>query len=477
VLVVKIVDGIKGEEMERELSVAERVMWMSHQVGCANCLFTAHVSGKLDENVLRTALDLLARRHPLLGSRIEVRGIRPFFVSDSVSQIPLRVRTRHGDDDWHDEAETELNDPIRMSAGPLLRAVLIKSDTTAEVLLTCHHIITDAKSGINLISELLELAGQIMEGNLSPKVTELAAHPPVEEILPREARGVGGFLKAGAFIVRQLLNALIQRPSKLPKDSDAPPQDCRARLLQRRLSAEETEALLIRCREEHTTIQGAVCAAVLEAVAGQIHNNQAEAKPITLTCASAVDLRPVLSRPIKDEVGNFASIVVTTHRVGPEIHFWKLAQIVKTDLRRAIGRSEPSVSLSLLNKFLPRKIKPTDLIKTIAKFNSPLMVSNVGVIRIPEKYGPIILRGVHPALSMTAFPENVEATVSTYSNQLGVNLSYSEPTMSRKRMTRLMEDTMDILQSAARLPMTIPSVAAEMRTPPKCFPAETTVKG
>lgn len=437
--------------MERELSAGERVMWMAHQVGCANCVFTAHVSGDLDERALRTALDLLPLRHSLLGTRIEVRGRTPFFVSENVPPIPLRVILRQSDDDWHAEAERELNDSLMMSQGPLLRAVLIKSDMKSELIITCHHVIADAKSGVNLISELLDLAGQIVEGNPSPKVTALPEHPPVEEILPIHTRGLSGLLKAAAFISRQLSNALIQRPRHLPRDSDAMPQDCRARFVQSLLSAEETEALLVRCREQGTTVQGAVCAAVLKAVAGQIHDMQADDKPLTLTCASAVDLRSVLSRSIKDELGNFVSIAVTAHRVSMETPFWNLARAVKGDLRRAVGRGEPAVSLGLLDKFLPRKIKPADLMKRIAKFNSPVVATNLGVIDIPERYGPISLQWIHPALSMTAFPESFEVCIATYRNQLGMNFCYSEPALSRVRILKLAGDVTRTLRQAAAL--------------------------
>ncbi|HYJ86405.1 MAG TPA: hypothetical protein VEW46_10135, partial [Pyrinomonadaceae bacterium] len=184
-----------------------------------------------------------------------------------------------------------------------------------------------------------------------------------------------------------------------------------------------------------------------------------------------------LSQPIKDEVGNFVSIAVTAHQISPHTEFWKLAIAIRSDLKRAIARKEPVVSLALLNKFLPRRIKPADLIKRIAKFNSRIMATNLGVISIPGRFGPIALDGFNLAISMTAFPENITAIIAIYHSQLEVTFCYSEPTLSRERITRLMEDVIDILERAASLPTTIPSVATDRKTRPKSLPVEVTVKG
>ena len=463
--------------MERKLSVAERVMWMSHQVGgVENCLFAAHLSGSVEQNALRAALDLIARRHPLLRVRVEVRGITPFFVSDEVPPVPLRVEQRQGDHHWHSEAERELNDPLSMSAGPLFRVVLIKSDEQADVLFVYHHLIADGKSGLNLVTEVLDLTGQIT-GGLAPVITEIAEHQPLEEILPREARGIGGFWKALAFMVRQMSIAIFKRPSRLPKESNAAPSECRGRFLKARLSVQETRSLKLRCRQEHTTMHGAVCAAMLKAATGQIHNGNTDASPITLTCATPVDLRSTLSRPIKEEVGNFASVAVTAHQISRRTAFWKLATAVRDDLRQAIARKEPEVSLELLNRVLPQRVSPSDLIKGIAKLNSPIMATNLGVILIPEKFGPLTLRSFHMAISMTAFPGNVTAIIAIYQRQLEVTLCYSEPTISAKHICELLAGTIDLLQRAPHLQATIPSAAADARIPRPVLPVGLVAKG
>jgi hypothetical protein len=117
------------------------------------------------------------------------------------------------------------------------------------------------------------------------------------------------------------------------------------------------------------------------------------------------------------------------------------------------------------------------MINGIAKLNSPIMATNLGVICIQERFGPITMSGFHLAISMTAFPENVTAIIAIYQGQLEVTFCYSEPVHSRPRIVALLEETMRSLGNAPSLPTAVSSKEPAVRAAPKVLPVGVAVKG
>lgn len=432
--------------MNRKLGSSEYVAWLSDQVGSLNFVTVAHVSGGLDEQTLRTALDLLSHRHPLLKTRIDIQEDRPVFVADNVPAIPLEVEARLSDDHWHAEVEKEMNRHFSWSEGPLVRVTLLKGAPVSDLLVTFHHTIGEAASGMYFMLHLLTLVKQISEGN-APDVQPFPERPPVEELLPKSARDIQGLVKTGALISKQVASIIIQHPQKLPKDGDAFAENRQARVIHCTLSEEETESLVNKCREESTTVHGAVCAAVLHAAASQMHTYH-DGKSVTIGCMSAVNLRQFLTPPLGEEIGFFVSMVITSHRIHTDTHFWDVARDVKEAVHHAIGSGDAFVFISLLDKLI-RNTSPDDFMKRAVKlYPAALLVTNVGRLDIPHQYGSLVLEGLHFTLANKAASEHFNTAVATYNNRLVINFSYTEPTMSPERAHALVEDAMKVLTSA-----------------------------
>lgn len=429
--------------MNRKLGAGERVTWLTAQAGSVNFVVIARVAGPVNESVVREALNLLSQRHPLLKTRIKVED-QPEFTSENVPEIPLRVEARRDDEHWQSEAEKEVNQPLPWSTGPLVKVVLLKGTKVNDLLIAFHHVIGDAMSGIYLVRDLLSMAEHIAGGN-TPVVQPLPERPPVEDLLPESAHGVDGQVKTASLLGKQLVN-MIQRPKKLPKDGDSSSKDLRARNIYRVLTPEETERFITRCREESTTVHGAICAAVLKAAANQIHSP--DGKPITISCMSMVDLRQFLNPPIGEEVGFYVSAIITVHRFSTDTEFWDLARSAREAVHQSLEKGEPFVSLSLLNKLAPKNITPEGLTRIISRmYPSAVMVTNAGRLDIPEQYGPFALEDLHVAVANTSTPEFFNIALHTYSGKLTMSFFYAEPVVSQTRAAALVEDTMEILQS------------------------------
>jgi NRPS condensation-like uncharacterized protein len=432
-----------GGHMNRELGANERVVWMTIQDGSISFVVVAHLSGVLDEHIIESALGLLSQKHPLLRTRIIIEGDCPKFTSEDVPPIPLRVETRQNNDQWLFEAEKELNNPLPWSTGPMVRAVLLTSEKATDILVRFQHVVGDGMSGMYLMQHLLQIVGEITRGE-QPVIQPLPERPPVEELLP--TGGVNEFIKTAALAGKQLTHILVKRPKRLPKDGDAPPAERSTHVVHHMLSAKETESLITECRRESTTVHGAVCAALLKAAANQMFT-PSNGGPVTMNCMSAVNLRPFLDPPVGEEVGFYASMVITGHKIKKNTEFWDLARSVRKAVHGSIDSGEPFVFVSLLDKLTPKKANPRDFSRRASEiYPAALMVTNLGLLDAHEDCSPLELENVHFAISNKAVPDIFGAAVVTYQHQLTINFSYVVPVLSHRRAAELVEDTMGLLR-------------------------------
>ena len=433
--------------MNRTLGANERIVWLSSEAGGLNFSIMLRFSGPLTEHMVRKALDLLTSHHPFLRVRIELQESQPVFTSENVPEIPLRVHIRHSDDQWYTEAEKEINNPFPWSEGPLMRAILLKGTDINDILLTFHHVIGDGTSSIYLIRDFLDLLGNVTEGK--DTVQSLPERPPMEDLLPESACGLKGLIKTVKLLNKQVQTILIQRPKKLARDT-APLHTRHARNIHGMLSEKETESLVTTCREESTTVHGALCASILKATGDQISsmNPGGNSKPVTVTCLSPVDIRRFLDPPLGEEIGFYASMVITTDRIDSKTQFWDLARSVRKAVHQSIKSGEPFVSVSLLDKLIPKNAAASALTKRVYNiYPAALLVSNAGRFNIPEQCGPLVLEEIRIAFANRAAPEILTFIIFTYRNKLLLNFSYTEPAISQKTAAAVAENTIRMLKS------------------------------
>ncbi|MBU7014077.1 MAG: hypothetical protein HXS52_06580 [Theionarchaea archaeon] len=431
--------------MLRKLGANERVVWQTIQAGSINFIVVAHVLGHVEEANLRIVLDLLSKRHPLLRTRIDIREGEPFFTSFDVPDIPLRVVRRTRKAQWQEEAETEVNTTLPWATGPLLRVVLLQDDECSDIMIRFHHVVGDGKSGVFLVHDLMRLLGRVSSGEI-PQVELMPERPPVEELLPR-VNTLEELVKSAALASKQLFNLVVRHPRKLPVDKNAFLEPLSTRIVHCILSEEDTGALVERCRTESTSVHGAICAAMLTAVQEQICDSE-HVDSITVNCMSPVDLRPFLNPPLGEELGFFASMVITAHKFHDNSTFWDLARNVRHQVQNSIQSGGPFVFISLLDKLTPRDAQPSEFAKRASEiYPAPIMVTNLRHIAMPREYGSLNLGKLHFAVSNKAVPDLFNAAVATFAERLAINFSYVEPVVSPERAHALVEDTMGILNA------------------------------
>lgn len=421
--------------MQRPLGETERAVWLLDRAGSLNGAFCAKVTGPLEPDLLRRALDRVQAAHPLLRVRVEAKD-PPAFTSADVPPIPLRVVDRRGEAHFLSELEDEINRPFAWHEGPLVRAALLRGEGCSELLVAYHHMIADGASGPYLIRDLLRTAADLLEGKPSPGPAPAPERPALEALLPPSARGVAALRGVAVSAARNLLTAA-RRPAKLPVDRSAPPGLRRSRLIHHQLGADESDALARRCRERGVTIHGALAAAVLQGAADSLR--AAGKDPGALVCSSPVNLRPYLQPRIGDEIGCFVSAVLTPLPVRAGEDPWALAHRAKAAVSAAIERGEHLAAVHMQSLLRAATASPHRFSWAAEElFPAAVAVANIGRLDIPDTYGPFRLEAVEGGVAVNVISgTSLCLCARSFAGRLSLTFVGAEPLLSRARAEEL----------------------------------------
>lgn len=277
----------------RELGNMEKAMETLNRHGGGFLVVTVgRIKGPLNAETVRRALDLVQCRHPRLNSRIVGSLDNLRFKTGEMPLIPLRVVDKLHNEQWTDIVLEELNEKLDSSKG-LLRAVLVllmNEPCVNYLIITVLHTISDGLSCLQLYSEILAYCHFASNDSIT-QVVSLPTLPPVEELLPESTKRL-----------RQEPQCYQPEPlgiETLGFEKCVPMELRRCGLVHRQLDAELTEQLVNICRQEKTTLQGALCAAMLFAGVRKIRADQTN--DVHVSCRSLVDLRQRLKPVISDE--------------------------------------------------------------------------------------------------------------------------------------------------------------------------------
>src|SRR4051812_30844669 len=176
--------------MHRELNEIEYFNWCVGQP--YNMVVAVQVRGRLRPDRLRSALDKVQQRHPLLGVNTEIgAGELPWFSSEGVGPIPLTIVQDAEADAPQVLAEGELTatfarDHPQSSRLPLMRVSLLlarDSSQPASLVFTAQHVIADGLSMVFLVRDLLRF---IEDPDAAVEVLDAPARP--DDLLPPRVR-------------------------------------------------------------------------------------------------------------------------------------------------------------------------------------------------------------------------------------------------------------------------------------------------
>ncbi|HOT92201.1 MAG TPA: condensation domain-containing protein [Anaerolineae bacterium] len=409
----------------------------------------ARISGALDVDILRQALDYVQRQHYYLNVSLDL-GSPPAFVVHPTLPIPVRVLTNTDRTAWQEEAERELNTKFDLTRGPLARAVLLTRQNEADLIVTFEHLSADGMSGAHFVREVVAACGQLAQGVRLPQASPQSVLYPDPQWFPKSVSGVRGLPKLLSFLARYGYDALRFGKKHYPKPEWIPFERRDVRLTHYLFSREDTERLINRCRTAQTTMQGALSASLLLTLASELREKANVPEPV-INCVSSVNARPYCRTDISDRhLGLWVGQVVRPYLIRPGTDFWTLARAVIGDLRRALTTDMLFVPYRLLFR---RVYTDAAAFTRLFENSQPYIeATNLGRLAFETTYGPFELTRLHMGTGLQftqASPWGLTIAATTFAGQLQTNFHYLATCWDAETADRVSQAIVDRLLQAS----------------------------
>jgi hypothetical protein len=429
--------------LNRKLGLIENLFEILHDLGAMIDVNLARIEGPLTSEILQQALDLVQKRHPMLQVHIVELADGFYFRSEGTSTIPLRVIDKQHENQGIEIAEEELHQKFSGGFAPLCRVTFLRSSTSngiSEIIATFHHAITDGISCMRFFDDLFSYCQNIAAGESIGEVVTMQPLPPLEQLLESHFTSKNNVEEAQEKPSQEI------QPPKLVIEGEAPPSDRRTHLLTRILSPEMTMQLKERCKQEKTTVHGALCAAMLFGAAKIAFTDT----PIHLSCASNVNLRKYCEPEVKDDyMGCLVSLVEETHTLGENRTFWDLARECKAKISYSISKGVPIYNINSERMYQVNK----QLLIQVSGYKmgrkNTINVSNLGSLNLLDNQRFLKIKELYFATGQHMLGACFWLGVVTFHKQIFCTFANVVPVVSEQTAELFADSVMDSIQKAS----------------------------
>ncbi|HEY9865912.1 MAG TPA: hypothetical protein V6D21_17205 [Candidatus Obscuribacterales bacterium] len=289
---------------------------------------------------------------------------------------------------------------------------------------------------------LLKYYEIISSGN-SINIDYVPPLPPLEKLLPQWMQGSKGVRQGKWFLLKMKLQILWHKPEQLESENTVAIESRSCGTTHRFLEKELTNKLIERCKQENTTIQGALCAAMLLTVTNKIR--MGKFRSVNVLCRSYVDLRRRLEPNIDyGNLGFLASLLTSFHKIKAEMSFWDLSREVSKDIKLSVQRKDIFKPLIMFRKIFEFYINNPD--KTMLTIG----VTNIGKVNIPHVYGELEIEEISFVPSNTIFGKVFTVAATTFNEQLFLNFTACKPSLSQDTIEMLANNVINCLSEVCQ---------------------------
>ncbi len=313
-----------------------------------------------------------------------------------------------------------------------------KKPNSCYLITTIHHAIADASSCIQLHSEILNNCQNIAEGNEETSLNQLPQLASIQKLIPKSLQGFTGGIGNIFYLLNLKIQLLRYQPITLNFEKSIPLESRSCGMVYRNLNSELTTRLVNVCRQQKTTVQAALSAAMLFAVAKK---TKVSAKNNTnYSFLSPVNLRKRLQPQISNEhLGAVASTVHSFHNLQGNENFWDLARDIKQKLEKGLASNDAFRQILMFKTIMQSFLK-----KPYQSFVSASL-TNIGQINIPHNYGQFELEEISFVTAQAAFGGVFAAAVSTFRGKMLLNFMFSQPSTSTETVKTLASDMICVI--------------------------------
>jgi NRPS condensation-like uncharacterized protein len=415
-----IMPAAKSKKEVRALGAMEHLFWLMDQKHPAHLTVTAEVKGFTTVQSWRDALDAVQRRHPVLSTSINRNEEgQPALYQVDEAPIPLRVVDGSVQGGWELELDREMAVPFTPEQAPLIRSVLIHKPQSAVLIMVAHHAIADGTALVFLIRDLL----QVLSGG---QIEALSFSSTAEELLSK--------LPKGEEIVQASQAGAPQAEPALYREGNGLSPKVAARKLDENLTAAVKE----RARCEGTTVQGALCAALV--LAGRKTSSKWRKQSVRVM--SPINVRAPLGAG--EACGLYLVGGMIPFQPGDSRAFWELARFAKKELSPSQTFQSLSTSLHGLEAIMTKDMDVETAAQIAAgAFARDLMVSNLGQMPYESEFGKLKLEAVWGPTTLQGLDGEQNVGIATTNGAIRLlHASYS-------LVPYLLENTELILRAAS----------------------------
>lgn len=432
--------------VERRLEGMETALTLTSDAAPFNIVCALHLKQLPPAEMVRSALEHLRGRHPLLRTRIvhSRDGLR-FEPADDLRPCLEEMPAGPYDEPdrppsssaWVRLVEQELSRRLDPAREPLLQCHSIRGPSQKTLVLTMHHAVTDGASLITMLGEMLRyLAGEAVE---EPPLPE---QPPPAELFPGRYAGLRRVPRIAGFMGRQLVDELRYRLGSRGQRQPPCPVDGSNRILTARLGPRQTTALIRTCRRWRTPAQAVMNAALLLALRSGLYSSRAS----RLRYITFADLRRKLRPPLEgDHLGAAMAMLRLTAEMPPGEgldDLETLAHRVSTQVHLAGHRGEP---------FLAHLMSPRVMSMMLSRQPGRMAataLSYTGPTRLEQRYGDLEVTGLHAFVSNIHIGPEIAAQARLLWGELWWDVIYLAQEMSESVAQDILDHALRLLELA-----------------------------
>jgi Condensation domain/TubC N-terminal docking domain len=173
------IEPVAKTGLEIPLSFAQERLWFLNQLEGSSATYNGyvalHITGDIDLNSFRRALSEIVRRHQVLRTSFQTVNGTPIQIVDTEATINIQIVdlqqlvASEAESSLQQYLQQEAATPFDLEIAPLIRCSLLQLSNIKHVLVvTIHHIVSDAWSTGILIQELSVLYPAFCAGEPSP---------------------------------------------------------------------------------------------------------------------------------------------------------------------------------------------------------------------------------------------------------------------------------------------------------------------
>jgi len=425
--------------MKRELGSFERALVITDQHAPFHIVNVLRLENAPPPHIVRQALKVLQNHHPFLTSRLINEKGKYYLASLIEPGLPFHFLPRWNNDHWVQVAEAELGRRMDVSTGPLFRCTyLFDSSVCGDIIFSFFHSIVDAASVSQLMSELLTTCASFMDQR-TVSVYELPPAPPAESRFPPAYQGLRLTLNMLGYATRQLADEVFYRlrihGKRIPSLHKNP---VRGRILSIHFSQDLIEPFAARARNEGTTLNSALNAAMMLAVNRNLYAGQ----QVPMRTFTFADLRPYVKPPLgNEELACYISMLHHTVSVSGGMDFWELARTLHKKIYSSFESGDKFVAAVMAEPQM----------KMVTRLQSFRMgatsLSYNGIVPIQSNYETIKVTGIHSFVSAYDLGPEFSAQAQIFNGQLFWGFTYLDADMSQGEAKGIVEEIKSICKA------------------------------